>query len=705
MLDLQSLQNITVPRFALTPHRKTFQVHGFADASMNAYGCCIYLRSMDAFGVVKVKLFVAKSRVAPAKKKQLPRLELCAAHLLSNLWTKIHTIFATAPSAVYFWTDSLIVLHWISTHSSKLSTFVGNRVAEIQENTMDVLWKHVPSLKNPADIVSRGCAVKELETSMWFGGLSFLLEEEDNWPSTVDIQLSPEEAALEKKKTVLICKKLDSNDLLEVIEKYSSYTKLVRVFAYVLRVRSWRLNRVPQRGLLVVSELDDALLRIVHLIQQNAFSDETKSLQTNRKLKGPIKWLNPFVQEINGILLLRVGGRLEHANIPEECKHSLLLPKNCNFTHILVRHLHLTNFHAGPKALVALVRNRFWIINAREIARQTVRKCVHCVKYRPKLLEQVMGDLPPWRLTPSRPFLCCGVDFCGPIYTHYRIRGKVPYKTYVTVFVCFSTKAVHLEAVSDLSADAFIAALKRMIGRRGLPRDIHCDNATNFVGARSKLVELRNMLFKSSSQESINNFCTNSSINFHFIPPRAPHFGGIWEAAVNVAKGHLYRSLSGAKLTFEELSTALVEIEAIMNSRPITPMSSDPSDLEAITPAHLLIGSSLKTIPEPTVEVPDISFIQRWRRINAVKTHFWQRWSTEYVHELQGRAKWTSSSPNVKIGSLVIVHEDNVPPQKWLMGRITNVVHGADGRVRVADVKTAKGEFRRPIRKLAALPS
>ncbi|XP_055907765.1 uncharacterized protein LOC129942744 [Eupeodes corollae] len=198
---------------------------------------------------------------------------------------------------------------------------------------------------------------------------------------------------------------------------------------------------------------------------------------------------------------------------------------------------------------------------------------------------------------------------------------------------------------------------------------------------------------------------TSFKFKGEFILRRAPHFGGIWEAAVKIAKGHLYRSLGGAKLSFEELSTALVEIEAIMNSRPITPVSTDPNDVEALTPAHLLMGSSLKAVPDPIEEVSDISYLQRWRRINAVKTLFWKQLSSEYILELRGRAKWASSRPNITIGSLVIIHEDNLPPQKWLLGRVTKIIEGPDGRVRVADIKTSRGEFRRPIRKLAAIPS
>ncbi|XP_055922514.1 uncharacterized protein LOC129953385 [Eupeodes corollae] len=705
MTDLNSIQNLPIPRYVFLENNIRFQIHGFADASMKGYGCCIYLRSIDNSGSVGVKLLVAKSRVAPAKKRTLPRLELCAAHLLSKLWVTIQRVIVKHYNETYFWTDSSIVLHWISTHSSKLNTFVGNRVAEIQDTTKEVVWKHVPTSDNPADIVSRGCTAEELKSSIWFRGPDFLIEDEERWPCSLGASPPPEDLLLEHRKTVLVCQK-DKNYYLNLIEKVSSYTKVLRIFAYVKRYLNLRLLRIPFPGrYLTAGELDYSLLTIVNVIQMEYFAKEIQAVKSNSKLQGSTKWLCPFIEDRNGLLLLRVGGRLKHADIPEENKHPMLLPKDCNFSKELIRHLHYSNYNAGPKALVALTRQRFWIINVRQLARSVIRRCTHCARYRPKLYDQVMGDLPAERLTSSRPFLCCGVDFCGPIYTYYKIRGKVPYKTYVAVFVCFASKAVHLEAVSDLSADAFIGALKRMIGRRGIPKDIHCDNATNFVGAQSKLSELRDMLFKKSNQENLINYCTNSNINFHFIPPRAPNFGGIWEAAVKVAKGHLYRSLGNAKLSFEELSTALVEIEAIMNSRPITSISTDPNDFEALTPAHLLIGSSLKAIPELLTEVSDISYLERWRRINAVKTHFWKRWSNEYVTELQGRGKWTTSSPNIAIGSLVIIHEDNLPPQKWLLGRVTKVIEGPDGRVRVADVKTQRGTFRRPIRKLAAIPS
>ncbi|XP_036322129.1 uncharacterized protein LOC118736136 [Rhagoletis pomonella] len=421
-------------------------------------------------------------------------------------------------------------------------------------------------------------------------------------------------------------------------------------------------------------ELHNALLCVIWNIQQKHFANDIHLLQKERTTNGPLRYLNPFLEYTEEFQILKVGGRLETADIREERKHPMLLPNKCDFAIYYVRHLHQRNYHAGPKALVSLTRLQCWVVNAREVARRIFRSCIHCVRYKPKLMNQVMGQLPVERLTPSRPFARCGIDFCGPSNVYLRIRGKTPYKAYIAIFICLATKAVHIELVSDLSTDAFLSSLKRMIGRRGLPSDIFCDNATNFVGACNKLAELK-----------------------------APHFGGIWEAAVKSAKGHLNRSIRNARLSFEELTTVLVEIEAVMNSRPIAPLSSDPNDYEALTPGHFIIGSVLKALPERQLST-NISSLQRWNQIAGIKEAFWNRWSHEYINELQARSKWFAERPNIDNNSRVIIQEDNLPPQKWHLGRIINCIPGKDSKTRVVDIRTSKGCIRRPVHKLAPLP-
>ncbi|XP_075170134.1 uncharacterized protein LOC142242443 [Haematobia irritans] len=703
--DFELLPALQISRYCLSPNPMSIQLHGFCDSSIRAYGCCLYIRVKTMSGKVHSQLYTAKSRVAPTKRKSLPNLELCGAQLLSRLYMKTRNILNIPKSSVFLWTDSQIVLHWLKQHSSTLSVFVGNRISEIQDSTSGCNWRHVPSSLNPADIVSRGSTVQELQSSIWFSGPDFLTQESEKWPPNRCDEIDHEIVNKEKRKTTLNLQ-LQPNRVSQFVENCSSYIKIIRVVAWIFRFfykLSFSKSTFATTDTLQPQELDRAVLSIVWNIQQTHFKDDIKRALKKQDPEGSLKCLNPFIDSSSGIDILKVGGRLELADIPEAQKHPIILPKDNNFVICYVRHLHIKNYHAGPKALVSLTRMRYWIINLRSLCRKIVNSCPHCIRYRPKLLQQMMSNLPEDRLNPSRVFARCAVDFCGPVNTYLRIRGKIPYKTYIAVFVCLATKAVHIEAVSDLSTDAFIAALKRMIGRRGLPTDIYCDNGTNFVGANSKLKDLKNFLFEDKHRNEIVNYCTNEFVNFHFIPPRAPHFGGLWEAAVKSAKGHLNRTLSNTRLTFEELVTALVEIESILNSRPISPMSSDPSDFEALTPGHFITGSALRSLPDREVTSNNISNLEHWAQITALKQRFWKKWSHEYINELQVRNKWTASVSNIAIGSLVLVHEDNIPPQKWLMGRIINAVPGRDGRIRVADVNTTKGVIRRPIHKLALL--
>ena len=707
LADLSTLQLLSIPRYCFTSTFKVTEIHGFCDSSIRAYGCCLYIRTEDAAGNISVQLLTSKSRVAPTKSKSLPKLELCGALTLSRLYDKVKGMSHFNQTNVFLWTDSQIVIHWLKCHSATLSAFVGNRVSEIQDLTAKAQWRHVPTKSNPADLVSRGCSVADLKVSMWFNGPSFLLQPIDKWPKSESTTLDMEEVNKEKRKAAFVAV-LENNHLLSMLSKFSSHVHCLKILAWMIRFRN---NSVNNRINAIISdilspdELRNAFACLIWNLQQQHFQEDIRSIKKGETSRHSLKNLNPFLQETNGFELLKVGGRLELSELPATRKHPILLPSKSPFVKNYVRHLHLSNYHAGAKALVALVQLEYWVINAREVARSVVKSCMHCVRYRPKLLRQIMGNLPPERISPSRPFSHCGIDFCGPVNTYLRIRGKMPYKTYIAIFICFATKAIHIEIVSDLSTDAFLAALKRMIGRRGLPSDIYCDNATNFVGASNKLSQLKNFMFQKQTQADIAKYCSNNFFNFHFIPPRAPHFGGLWEAAVKSAKGHLNRSFINTRFTYEELLTALVEIEAILNSRPLTASSSDPNDLEPLTPAHFLVGTSLKALPERDVPIDQLHLVDKWTRVSIIKQHFWKSWQNDYLNELQVRSKWQNDRPNIKADSMVLVHEDNVPPLHWVLGRVIHEIPGKDSLIRVVDVRTAKGVIRRPIRKLALLPA
>ncbi|UYV61064.1 hypothetical protein LAZ67_1003288, partial [Cordylochernes scorpioides] len=254
----------------------------------------------------------------------------------------------------------------------------------------------------------------------------------------------------------------------------------------------------------------------------------------------------------------------------------------------------------------------------------------------------------------------------------------------------FLDKAIHIELVTNLTTEAFLAALRRFIGRRGRPAEINTDNATNFVGAYKDLRKLFN--------SNIHDFASSEEIKWNFIPPSSPHFGGLWEAGIKSVKYHLRRIVGKTKLTFEELTTVLTQIEACLNSRPLYPLTDDLEDLNALTAGHFLIGMPLTAVPS-LVRESGSSLKGRWQLVEQIKTDFWKRWSCEYFSRLQNRPKWLKPVYNIKIGTLVLLKEDNLPPLKWRMGRINQVYPGEDGLVRVVSVKTADGDLRRAVAK------
>lgn len=357
--------------------------------------------------------------------------------------------------------------------------------------------------------------------------------------------------------------------------------------------------------------------------------------------------------------------------------------------------------HAGPQLLLAAVREYVWPVNGRYLSRRTVNKCVLCRRMRGKTLVPKMGNLPSQRISPDYPWVSVGVDMAGPFHIINRKgRGSRLIKCYLCLFVCLRYKCVHLEAVSDLTKNSYIMTLRRFIARRGKPAEIFCDNGGNFVAAAKEIGD-----FIRSTAEPLSEFASQEGIKFFFSPSYAPHFGGIWEAGVKSAKHHLRRVIGNSHLTFEELSTLFAQVEAILKSRPLCPLSCSPDDLLSLSPGHFLIGRPLTSMPSPPLEDRQEHSLQRYARIERLRQHFWNRWQKEYIAELQQRTKWKTSSENLKLDDLVLLQEDNVPPLCWRLGRVARLFPGLDGVARVADITTARGCVRRPLTRLCKLPT
>lgn len=341
--------------------------------------------------------------------------------------------------------------------------------------------------------------------------------------------------------------------------------------------------------------------------------------------------------------------------------------------------------------------------NSSDSCGKVVHQCIKCYKIKPITERQLLGNLPSDRVNQNYVFNCTGVDFCGPFFIRYKTQRKgVFHKIYVCIFICFVTRAMHLEIVTDLTSESFIATLKRFFSRHGKSSKLFSCNGKTFIGAQNELRKLYNII--NNPDEILTSYLSDERIQWNFIPLRSPNFGGLWEAGVKSFKYHLKRTVGESKLTFEEFLTLTNQIEGILNSRPISPLSSDPDDLEVLTPAHFLIGRSIDTLPEiDFTSLPD-NKLSHWQMISKFVQTIWKRWSHTYLSNLQQRNKWMFSKDNIKVGTLVIIKEDNMPICKWLLGRITETFVGSDGKIRVANVKTKHGIFKRGITKLCILP-
>uniref|UniRef100_A0A2S2PTX9 Integrase catalytic domain-containing protein n=1 Tax=Schizaphis graminum TaxID=13262 RepID=A0A2S2PTX9_SCHGA len=701
---LDQCNNLTIPRWLQCDNTVNIYVHGFADASCKAYGACLYVVCTRTDGSRHSQLVCAKSRIAPINIITIPRLELCAAVLLSKLIQKIVPALRINVTNIYCWSDSKVVLAWIAADATRWKPFVANRVSKVHNLTSRRSWLYVNTKENPADVLSRGCDVQDIQKcTLWWNGPAWLTDEHTSWEALYQIHEDEEILCEERKQSnpIVMVAEVKKNYFIQLCEKYSKLSRFQRVFAYVVRYAhniSIKLkSKEKYSGSLSVDEIQNSEKIFIKLLQNQFFGEELN----NKKLQS----LNPFFDNDN---ILRVGGRLGNAtDLTHDHRHPIMIPYACHFDTLIFRNEHEMSLHAGPQAMLANVRLKYWPINGRRTARKIAHQCVACFKNKPNILEPIMGILPKPRVNrPLRCFETTGVDYAGPILmkTHARRNAQLQ-KAYICIFICFASKAVHIELVCDLTTDAFIAALHRFISRRGKCRTIFSDNGTNFVGANKKLNDLSTLLLSAQHKARVQDALALQEITWKFIPPRSPHFGGLWEAAVKAVKKHLNRTIANSHLTYDELYTVLTQIECCLNSRPLIPLSEDPMDLNVLTPAHFLIGSSLRALPEPDVGNVPINRLSRWQRVQHLVQHVWARWSKEYLGQLQGRNKWSKSrGPSIQPGMLVLIKENNLPPLKWLLGRVTDVHPGPDGVVRVATVYTNLGSKRRAVRLLCPLP-
>ncbi|CAK1601299.1 unnamed protein product [Parnassius mnemosyne] len=704
--ELPLLSQVSFPRYIFSNNIDSIEIHGFADASQIAYAGCVYIRLTSKDGNIYTYLIMAKTRVAPLRTPlTIPRLELMAALLLSKLLDKIANLYRDriCPERIYAWSDATIVLAWLRSSPHEWKTFVSNRTSDILSRVPASCWHHVPSADNPADAASRGLLPTAMvQHDLWYHGPAWLRRSADNWP--VETQTM---STCEEKRNLTLSSAMSTAPPVqntEIIMRFSSLGKLVRITALIFRFYN-KCKRVKNSfpGYITVPEYNFSLNRLIYLTQQSVFQDDILKISQGRLPSNQLRRLTPFLDSDK---LLRVGGRIHKSLLPFESKHQIILPKKHALTNLIIDDAHMSYLHAGPQSVQYLLLQRYWILSCRDIVRQRIHRCVRCFRARPTRDQPIMGPLPASRIRPARPFLKTAVDYAGPFFVRAnKVRNAKIVKCYVSVFVCMSVKAVHLELVSELSTDAFLAALRRFTARRGLCTDIYSDCGKNFVGCNNYLKDLYAFLRSHVVQSTINQQTLQQGLTWHFQPPYASHFGGLFEASVKSFKHHLHRVVGTRTQTYDEMHTLLCQIEAVLNSRPLCAMSSASTDPLPLTPSHFLIGEPLTALPDVSLLDENPNRLTRWRWIQQSVQHFWKRWSREYLHHLQQSSKWLHDRGSaIREGTVVVVCDEHLPPLQWKLARVHAVHPGSDQVTRVVTLKAGNTIFKRPVVKICPLP-
>ena len=440
-----------------------------------------YLRFVDERGVTHCSFVMGKTRNAPIREWTIPRLELQAAVLATRLSKMIVNELDLQVDQTFFWSDSMTSLQYIKNETKRFQTFVANRVAEIHETSSPKQWHHIPGIMNPADDGLRGVGAQYFHAECrWWSGPKFLWEPQHMWPNAPVEDLEEDDNEIRKLPTVMFVSSASQIDVL--LQRYSSWSRLIKVTSWVLRFVQRSRKKVPaylKASTLQLVEIQQTSQEIVRLVQSQHFHEEYLCLKEGRQVKCNSKLANLSPILIDDII--RVGGRIHRALIAFKAAHPMVLPKSHHVSILIVRYYHYVLGHAGREHVLSVIRQSFWILRGRSLVRQILSKCVSCRRRNAPTLQQVMADLPKERLVPYQPpFTYTCLDFFGPFCVK---RSRSTVKVYGCVFVCFNSRAIHIEDVSSLETDTFIQALLRFISVRGCLKEIWSDNGTNFTGA------------------------------------------------------------------------------------------------------------------------------------------------------------------------------------------------------------------------------
>ena len=708
--DIVKLNSLPIPRNPLNAPYPFVSKNGkfilicFTDASEEAMCAVVYIRFESSSGEVDIGLITSKTKVTPAKKATMPKLELSASLLGARLVNKVCSSISvknnpkvdTGFESKYIFMDSKIALGTLNKgHLS--NDFSGNCAAEIRGKTEGFIFGWVASEHNIADLGSRGAAPTQVDkNSEWQKGPTWLYAPVEEWPMEVyPLVELPSVNNIEKVESVID------------IEKFSSLHNLHKHTALCLKFARSRGNGKPALDCnwkKIVLSPDD--YREAEKFWVKKVSESVLKLYE----KGKLQSLRPSTNwdDSGNYRKVITSGRLgELLKIGYDVDELTVLDPSHTYTKLVLKDLHDVD-HGGDDRVVWKSREKYWIPQARRIVKGIRNRCYRCKLLNKRNAQQMMAPLPSTRVLPTPAWTYTSIDLFGPIEHVDMVRKRLKEKCWGVVFTCMVSRAVHLDLTQAYHTDALLQAIRRFMALRGAPKEFLSDQGSQMIACSKELAGI----FELIDWNVIKGWCAKHTIAWKLVPPQAQHMNGVTEALIRSTKNILKQTLDGKRLNYAETQTVLHEAAQVMNCRPLGNYSrpgSDPLDGGPITPNHLLLGRATSRIPD--LQFTNVSNVKRMKFLQNCTEEFWNKWRVVVFHSLVPQYKWHRKHRNVQVNDVVLLNDDTALVGEYKLGQVHSIKTSKDGLVRCAQVRcvTRKDEnvsisyLDRPVHKLCVI--
>ncbi|EFO94461.1 hypothetical protein CRE_13318 [Caenorhabditis remanei] len=757
--DWRALRNtfidreLTVPR-QLTSNYDYSEVHllMFSDASQDMYAACCYACYIVKGETPVVTLLTSKNKIRPSKHESwtIPKLELLAIQLASNLACAIVAELRITINSIKLFTDSSCSIYWVLSENNprqwvaNRKTTINDNMKKMEECGIPTTIHHCPTKQNPADYATRGMSTREVQNSkMWFEGPSFLKADPSTWPCMIAGKVTcPAEFRelvyseiidpdTKKKRKPLMEKKVakpaenvqrsaveqKTDDTVMILNSQTTrpgsfipYTatnslqKLTKIVVLILKTFSIIKNKSWESPVMTQFLSSDCPLHQAKVARLLIITEHYKDCDyLDYSFPSDIEHFT----DTYGVR--RVHRRITSPVLPQEASEPILIHPRHPLAKLIARETHEINGHMPEVYTTSAIKTRYWIPKLGGILKNVIRGCVKCQKVNNFPFDYpYTKDLPLCRTTPSKPFSKVGLDYLGPIM--YRgDDGQTNKKAYVLVYTCLITRGAVLRVVPDGTSQRYILTLKMIFREVGVPNVIFSDNASTFkLGGSMINKDIEDSVYS----HSLVSFLASEVIDFKYITPLAPWQGGIYERIVKLVKHQLIKECGIRTYDFYDLQYIVSGAQAMVNNRPLIPHSRSPRDMIALRPMDFIAPGVMTEIPadsDKSDALPrstEATVRAHINKMEAATDRLWETWSNGYLLHLRENmhTKKRSSLLRPAVGQLVIIVTKLLKRHKWPLGLIVHVERSKrDGQIRSAIVKCRGKLYSRAVSQLIPL--